>query len=73
MYLFMGVLIGSAVLPSILCMFWSRLNSVGMTTGAVGGALIGFIVWLVVASKQPGGLSNFLESTGMCFSSVVYH
>ncbi|XP_064611598.1 uncharacterized protein LOC135475601 [Liolophura sinensis] len=63
-YLFMGILIGSAVLPISLAMFWPRMTGVGMVTGSIGGTILAIIVWLVVASTFEGGLSDFLENTG---------
>ena len=60
----MGILIGSAVVPIILCMFWARLTGVAMTAGAISGAVIGLTTWLIVTSTYPGGLANFLENSG---------
>ena len=64
MYLFMGVLIGSAVIPITLCMTWGRVNSIGMICGATGGSILGLTVWLSVASTYDGGLSDFFNNTG---------
>ena len=61
----MGVLIGSAVFPITLAMFWGRANSIGMISGAVGGALLGLISWLSVASSYDGGLTSFIDNTGI--------
>ena len=66
-YLFMGVMIGSAVIPITLSLFWRRLTGAAMTAGATVGAALGLISWLVVASLQPGGLSNFFASTGIIY------
>ena len=63
-YLFMGVLIGSAVIPIVLSMTWSRVSSHGMTAGAVTGCIIALVSWLVTASTRAGGLADFLTSTG---------
>ncbi|XP_059168393.1 LOW QUALITY PROTEIN: uncharacterized protein LOC131950305 [Physella acuta] len=63
-YLVMGILVGSAVIPITLSMFWQRLTSIGMTSGCVGGAVIAISVWLGVASKYEGGLKNWWKSTG---------
>ncbi|GAU91253.1 hypothetical protein RvY_03546-3 [Ramazzottius varieornatus] len=41
LYLVMGVLVGSAVIPLSLSMFWTRLTSEGMIAGAVGGCIAG--------------------------------
>ena len=63
-YLGMGVLVGSAVLPITLTMTWTRLTGVGMCVGAIGGCIFGLVSWLVVSSFQPGGLTDFFASTG---------
>ncbi|CAD5123308.1 DgyrCDS11664 [Dimorphilus gyrociliatus] len=63
LYLFMGILIGSAVLPITLCMFWPRLTGIGMVTGALSGTLSALIVWLSVSSITDNGLSDFFNST----------
>lgn len=60
----MGVLIGSAVFPIVLSLWWIRLNSFGMVSGAVGGTFAGLVAWLITASRYSGGLSNFLQNTG---------
>ncbi|XP_064598785.1 uncharacterized protein LOC135465474 [Liolophura sinensis] len=63
-YLFMGVLIGSAVMPITLAMFWGRMNSYGMMSGAIGGSVCSLSTWLIMASTLDGGLSLFLVNTG---------
>jgi len=60
----MGVLIGSAVIPISLCLFWTKLSGPAMTAGAIGGAVLGLVSWLIVSAYQPGGLANFFDSTG---------
>lgn len=60
----MGVLIGSAVMPITLAMFWGRMNSYGMMSGAIGGSVCSLSTWLIVASTLDGGLSLFLVNTG---------
>ena len=60
----MGILIGSAVIPIVLCMSWGRVNSIGMMSGAICGAVLGIIVWLAVASTYDGGLTMFFDNTG---------
>ena len=66
----MGVLIGSAVIPIILCMFWARITGKAMMSGSIGGAIIGIISWLSVSATQDGGLSDFFVSTGQLIVSV---
>ncbi|XP_013412874.1 urea-proton symporter DUR3-like [Lingula anatina] len=70
-YLFMGILIGSAVLPIILAMFWERLTSKGMFFGALSGTCLGTGSWLIVAATYGGGLQDFRESTGKEFSMLT--
>ena len=62
----MGILIGSAVVPIVLCMSWARLTGPAMMSGAIGGTVVGLTVWLSVAASRPGGLGNFFENTGVC-------
>lgn len=63
-YLFMGIVIGSAVLPIVLCLWWVRMTSVAMVSGAVGGTVIGLIFWLITASQHHKGVNSFYTSTG---------
>ncbi|XP_070546656.1 uncharacterized protein [Ptychodera flava] len=72
-YLFMGVLIGSAVVPIALSIFWSRLTGPAMVSGAVSGTVLGIISWIAVASTYEGGLRGdmFLENTGKEVSMLV--
>jgi urea-proton symporter len=60
----MGILVGSAVVPVSLSIYWSDLNAGGMTWGAIGGTAFGVGSWLAVASRYPGGLGNFFANTG---------
>ena len=60
----MGILIGSAVVPISLSMFWARLSGSAMIGGTIFGTVTGLSVWLFVASRQPGGLADFLLTTG---------
>jgi Na+/proline symporter len=63
-YLFMGVLIGSAVIPISLSLMWTRITAPGMVVGAVSGSVAGLASWLGFASTYPGGLSEFFTNTG---------
>ncbi|KAK3128809.1 hypothetical protein QOZ80_6BG0466650 [Eleusine coracana subsp. coracana] len=62
MYLAMGVLIGSAVIPIALLLLWSKANAFGAVLGAVTGCALGVTVWLTVAKIQYGRVD--LDSTG---------
>jgi len=61
----MGVLIGSAVIPITLSLFWRRLTGPAMMAGATIGAALGLISWLIVSSFHPAGLTDFFTSTGI--------
>ncbi|XP_076358090.1 uncharacterized protein LOC143250861 [Tachypleus tridentatus] len=77
LYLFMGVLIGSAVIPITLCVFSERLTGAAMMAGAIGGSVVGLTTWMSIASQYEGGLSSihFLKNTGkeqsMLWGNVV--
>jgi SSS family transporter len=45
-YLAMGVLIGSAVVPISLAIVWKKTNKVAATVGALAGLVCGVTVWL---------------------------
>ncbi|XP_077869945.1 uncharacterized protein LOC100367180 [Saccoglossus kowalevskii] len=71
-YLFMGVVIGSSVVPIALTVFWTRLNGKAAVIGTVGGTLCGLTAWLVTASTFDGGLRSgvFLANTGQELSML---
>lgn len=62
LYLFMGVIIGSAVLPATLCMMWSDQNWIAASLSPVLGLICAVIAWLVTAKKESGVLT--VDSTG---------
>ena len=64
MYLVMGVVIGSAVAPISMAIFWARVTAPAMIGGAVGGTTCGLIAWLITASTYEGGLDDFMLNTG---------
>lgn len=64
MYLFMGVLIGSAVIPVVLVVIWKGATASGMIYGATVGSATAVIAWLVTASTFDGGLNDFFTTTG---------
>jgi len=51
LYTFMGVLLGSAVVPIALCITWSKANKWGCIGGAVVGLVAGIIAWMITTSK----------------------
>src|ERR671925_1898637 len=56
-YLAMGVLIGSAVVPISLAIVWKRTNKIAATLGALGGLACGVAVWLVSSYALYGIIS----------------
>ncbi|KAI9125347.1 hypothetical protein K1719_003963 [Acacia pycnantha] len=62
MYLAMGVMIGSAVVPIAFMLLWRRANASGAILGTVMGCILGIITWLSV-TKIEYGLIN-LDTTG---------
>mmetsp|Transcript_77664 Transcript_77664/g.195326 ORF Transcript_77664/g.195326 Transcript_77664/m.195326 type:complete len:310 (-) Transcript_77664:430-1359(-) len=61
-YLFMGILIGSAVVPLWNMLMWRKANGVGAVAAAWGGMLLAVTSWLATAALQYGELS--LETLG---------
>lgn len=61
-YLAMGVLIGSAVVPIAMCLMWSKCNKWGAISGALIGQWAGLIFWLTWAKVGYGAVN--LTTTG---------
>ena len=62
MYLAMGVLIGSAVLPIAFMLLWRKANALGAILGPVTGCFLGVITWLTVTKIEYGRVN--LDTTG---------
>ena len=62
LYLLMGVIISSAVLPATLSLMWSKQNTIAATLTPFLGLVCSLTAWLVTAKKQGGDLS--VTSTG---------
>lgn len=71
-YLAMGILIGSAVIPIALTILWKRTNKVAATAGAVIGLIIAVTTWVTVATSLPefGGEVS-LASLGHNYSMLL--
>lgn len=61
-YLAMGILIGSAVVPVVLALVWKKTNRTAAMLGAVLGLACGVAMWLLSADLIYGNIS--LLSTG---------
>lgn len=70
-YLAMGVLIGSAVIPIALTITWKRTNKYAATAGAIIGLFVALGTWVGVASSLPefGGVVS-LASLGNNYSML---
>ncbi|KAI0254582.1 urea transporter [Lactifluus subvellereus] len=64
LYTFMGVILGSAVVPIALCITWSRANKWGCLGGSLAGFVAGIVAWLVTTSALNGGVINVTTSGG---------
>jgi len=64
LYTFMGVILGSAVVPIALCVTWSKANKWGCIGGSIAGFFAGLIAWLVTTSTLNGGVVNVVTSGG---------
>jgi Na+/proline symporter len=62
LYTFMGVILGSGVVPIALCVTWSKANKWGCIGGSIAGFFLGLIAWLVTTSKLNGGVVNVVVS-----------
>ncbi|KAF8378976.1 hypothetical protein HHK36_028402 [Tetracentron sinense] len=62
MYLAMGILIGSAVLPIAFMLLWRKANSIGAILGTTIGCVLGIVTWLSVTSIEYGRIN--LDTTG---------
>lgn len=62
MYLAMGVLIGSAVIPIAFMLLWSKANAKGAILGSTIGCVLGVVTWVAVAKIEYGKVN--LETTG---------
>ncbi|XP_061352101.1 urea-proton symporter DUR3 [Gastrolobium bilobum] len=62
MYLAMGVLIGSAVIPIAFMLLWRKANAIGAIFGTIFGCVLGIITWLSVTKIEYGRIN--LDTTG---------
>ncbi|KDP35415.1 hypothetical protein JCGZ_10798 [Jatropha curcas] len=62
MYLAMGVLVGSAVLPIAFMLLWSKANAIGAILGTIIGCVLGIITWLSVTAIEYKNVN--LDTTG---------
>ena len=72
-YLAMGVMIGSAVIPIALTITWKRTNKYAATAGAIVGLLIALGTWTGVAAMQYGEVSlvSLGDNYSMLFGNIA--
>ncbi|RPD65429.1 urea transporter [Lentinus tigrinus ALCF2SS1-7] len=63
LYEFMGVVLGSAVVPIAMCITWKKANKWGCISGSILGFCAGVVAWLVTTSALNGG-SLTVTTTG---------
>merc|ERR1719247_2404354 len=75
-YNFMGIVIGSAVVPLWYLLTWDKANAMGAVAGAWIGQITAIIVWIVVASVDQGAVNVSTLGTlncqmGGCITAIV--
>ena len=61
-YLLMGVLIGSAVVPIAYCLVWSKCSAMAAIIGAFSGQWAAIICWLSYTKAVEGAIT--VDTTG---------
>ena len=69
LYLFMGVVISSAVLPATLTMLWSGQNKMAASLSPVLGTCCSITAWIVTSHKKYGELT--VDSLGMNYPMLA--
>ena len=73
-YLAMGILIGSAVIPIALTITWSRTTRGGAVAGAIIGVMLSLLTWTSVAASEADGVIDIGSLGGafpMLYGNVV--
>ena len=73
-YLAMGILIGSAVIPIALTITWSRTTKAGAVSGALIGVMLSLATWTGVAASEANGVVDIASLGGafpMLYGNVV--
>ncbi|KAK3489607.1 urea active transporter [Neurospora hispaniola] len=65
LYVMMGVIISSAVLPAALVLTWSGLNKWAAALSPVLGLCVALVAWLVTAKKECGEMSVACTGSNM--------
>jgi len=73
-YLAMGILIGSAVIPIALTITWSKTTRSGAVAGALIGVMLSLATWTGVAASEADGVVDIASLGGafpMLYGNVV--
>jgi len=73
-YLAMGILIGSAVIPIALTITWSKTTRAGAVAGALIGVMLSLLTWTSVAASEANGVVDISSLGGafpMLYGNVV--
>ena len=73
-YLAMGILIGSAVIPIALTITWSKTTRGGAVAGALIGVMLSLLTWTSVAASEADGVIDIGSLGGafpMLYGNVV--
>ena len=73
-YLAMGILIGSAVIPIALTITWSKTTRSGAVAGALIGVMLALLTWTGVAASEADGVIDIASLGGafpMLYGNVV--
>ena len=73
-YLAMGILIGSAVIPIALTITWSKTTRAGAVSGALIGVMLSLLTWTSVAASEADGVVDIASLGGpfpMLYGNVV--
>jgi len=73
-YLAMGILIGSAVIPIALTITWSKTTRSGAVAGALIGVMLALLTWTGVAASEADGVVDIASLGGafpMLYGNVV--
>jgi SSS family transporter len=73
-YLAMGILIGSAVIPIALTIIWNRTTRAGAVAGALIGVCLSLTTWTSVAASEADGVIDIASLGGafpMLYGNVV--
>ncbi|RNA39194.1 urea-proton symporter DUR3-like [Brachionus plicatilis] len=69
LYLFMGIIVGPAVFPIALSLFWARMNSFSMFFSALSGSFVGIISWILTTVIYFKGFD--IEKSGNLISMLA--